>query len=409
MTRRVLALACALLTAAVSVARASDRAEASTVAANAGQQARSGAARAGRSPHRRAARGRASSSGRVDGRPASPLIAAVNGIPGRYFAWLGGQVADRARRGARPRSRGGRKSRGISLDRPVRGTHGPHGGGDRRALGHTSTSASTGAGVGVAIIDSGVSPLARRPRRTGSSTSPTSSTPSRSPTTTTATARTSPASSRATAVRLGTARRARRRARRAPRRAEGARRHRQRLHQQRHRRHRLRDREPRRRYNIRVINLSVAAGVYESFTTDPLTLAAKRAVDAGIVVVAAAGNLGRDGDGTAAVRRHRLARQRAVGAHRRRLEPPRHGRSRATTRSRRSARADRRRSTTTPSPISSRRAWASSRSADPSSALFAAQSAARGSGARSQTGERAVPQPDAARAWRRRSSPAPSR
>jgi serine protease AprX len=46
-------------------------------------------------------------------------------------------------------------------------------------------------------------------------------------------------------------------------------------------------------YNIRIINLSVAAGVYESFQTDPLTLAAKRAVDAGIVVVAAAGNLGR--------------------------------------------------------------------------------------------------------------------
>src|SRR6185295_1149513 len=43
-------------------------------------------------------------------------------------------------------------------------------------------------------------------------------------------------------------------------------------------------------YNIRVINLSVAAGVYESYKTDPLTLAAGRAVDAGIVVVTAAGN-----------------------------------------------------------------------------------------------------------------------
>lgn len=50
-------------------------------------------------------------------------------------------------------------------------------------------------------------------------------------------------------------------------------------------------------YNIRVINLSVAAGVYESYTTDPLTLAARRAVDAGIVVVTAAGNLGRDANG----------------------------------------------------------------------------------------------------------------
>ena len=47
------------------------------------------------------------------------------------------------------------------------------------------------------------------------------------------------------------------------------------------------------KFNIRVINLSVAAGVHESYRTDPLTLAAKRAVDAGIVVITAAGNLGR--------------------------------------------------------------------------------------------------------------------
>jgi serine protease AprX len=42
----------------------------------------------------------------------------------------------------------------------------------------------------------------------------------------------------------------------------------------------------------RVINLSVAAGVFESYDWDPLTRAAKRAVSAGIVVVAAAGNRG---------------------------------------------------------------------------------------------------------------------
>jgi serine protease AprX len=46
------------------------------------------------------------------------------------------------------------------------------------------------------------------------------------------------------------------------------------------------------RFNIRVINLSVAAGVYESSRTDPLAQAALRAVRAGIVVVAAAGNFG---------------------------------------------------------------------------------------------------------------------
>jgi serine protease AprX len=49
--------------------------------------------------------------------------------------------------------------------------------------------------------------------------------------------------------------------------------------------------------NIRVVNLSVASGVYESYTLDPLTLAAKNAVAAGIVVVAAAGNAGRDPSG----------------------------------------------------------------------------------------------------------------
>jgi serine protease AprX len=49
--------------------------------------------------------------------------------------------------------------------------------------------------------------------------------------------------------------------------------------------------------NIRVVNLSVATGVYESYMLDPLTLAAQRAVAAGIVVVAAAGNYGRSPNG----------------------------------------------------------------------------------------------------------------
>ena len=49
--------------------------------------------------------------------------------------------------------------------------------------------------------------------------------------------------------------------------------------------------------NIRVLNLSLGAAVTESYNTDPLTLAAKRAVDAGIVVVASAGNLGKAANG----------------------------------------------------------------------------------------------------------------
>ena len=46
--------------------------------------------------------------------------------------------------------------------------------------------------------------------------------------------------------------------------------------------------------NIRVVNISVATGVYESYLSDPLTVAAEQVVRAGIVVVAAAGNNGRD-------------------------------------------------------------------------------------------------------------------
>src|SRR6266704_1474455 len=59
-------------------------------------------------------------------------------------------------------------------------------------------------------------------------------------------------------------------------------------------------------YNIRVINLSLGRQVYESYTLDPLCQAVEAAWNAGIVVVAAAGNQGRnnsadtDGYGTIA-------------------------------------------------------------------------------------------------------------
>jgi serine protease AprX len=46
------------------------------------------------------------------------------------------------------------------------------------------------------------------------------------------------------------------------------------------------------RYNIRVINLSLGHAVAESSVTDPLCLAVQRAVKAGVVVVASAGNYG---------------------------------------------------------------------------------------------------------------------
>ncbi len=47
-------------------------------------------------------------------------------------------------------------------------------------------------------------------------------------------------------------------------------------------------------YNIRVVNLSVGARVTESYWTDPLTLAAKAVVERGVVVVGASGNFGKN-------------------------------------------------------------------------------------------------------------------
>jgi serine protease AprX len=58
------------------------------------------------------------------------------------------------------------------------------------------------------------------------------------------------------------------------------------------------------RYNIQVINLSLGRGIYESYTQDPLCQAVEAAWQSGIVVVVAAGNYGRvsidgsDGYGT---------------------------------------------------------------------------------------------------------------
>jgi serine protease AprX len=47
-------------------------------------------------------------------------------------------------------------------------------------------------------------------------------------------------------------------------------------------------------YNIRIINLSLGRNVYESYTIDPVCQAVEAAWNAGIVVVVAAGNSGRD-------------------------------------------------------------------------------------------------------------------
>ena len=50
-------------------------------------------------------------------------------------------------------------------------------------------------------------------------------------------------------------------------------------------------------YNIRVVNISVGATIRESYFTDPLTLAVKKVTDMGITVVCAAGNFGKNAAG----------------------------------------------------------------------------------------------------------------
>ena len=51
-------------------------------------------------------------------------------------------------------------------------------------------------------------------------------------------------------------------------------------------------------YNIRVMNLSIGRPIYESYRLDPICAAVTAAWKQGIVVVVAAGNLGRDGYAT---------------------------------------------------------------------------------------------------------------
>ena len=50
-------------------------------------------------------------------------------------------------------------------------------------------------------------------------------------------------------------------------------------------------------YNIKVVNMSVGAAIRESYWTDPLTLAVKAITDQGITVVTAAGNMGKNAAG----------------------------------------------------------------------------------------------------------------
>jgi serine protease AprX len=290
MTRRALALVCVLLTLGVGSARASARGE-STDATLVDAKLDRALARRARSAAVGIARSRIIIR-TADGLPATALIESVNGVAGQYFSWLGGQVAivpdaalDELAR--RP------EVVGISLDRAVRGTldltataTGP-----RWVTEHLGV---TGLNVGVATIDSGVNAWhADLDRRVvhfadfvngqssayddyghgthvagiiaGSGLEANGAHRGLAPGAHLVVLKaldvsgTGFTSNVIAAIDYAIANRA--------------------------------------VFNIRVLNLSVAAGVYESFTKDPLTLAAKRAVDSGIVVVAAAGNRGRDAAG----------------------------------------------------------------------------------------------------------------
>jgi serine protease AprX len=50
-------------------------------------------------------------------------------------------------------------------------------------------------------------------------------------------------------------------------------------------------------YNIKVANMSLGMSAIDSYLNDPVCKAVRRMVDAGIVVVAAAGNSGKDSSG----------------------------------------------------------------------------------------------------------------
>ena len=122
----------------------------------------------------------------------------------------------------------------------------------------------------------------------------------------------------------------------------------------------------RKTYNVRVMNLCLGAPPTQSYKTDPLCLALARAVDAGIVVVVAAGNWGKDAQGADDLRRDSLPRQ---------LSPRYHGRRRRTR-----SRPPRAPTTRSPPTLrAGRRSWTASLKPDlvaPGNKLGAAETAA---------------------------------
>ena len=77
-------------------------------------------------------------------------------------------------------------------------------------------------------------------------------------------------------------------------------------------------------YGVKVVNMSLGTPAINSYEDDPICNAVRKLVDAGVVVVAAAGNNGKDAKGRADLWRHSLPWQRTVGNHSRRQQQLRH-------------------------------------------------------------------------------------
>ena len=88
----------------------------------------------------------------------------------------------------------------------------------------------------------------------------------------------------------------------------------------------------RKQFGIRVLNLSLGAAPTQSYKDDPICLAVERAVKAGLVVVASAGNYGQTPERQAGVRQRHLAGHLALCDHGRRAAHAGHAWIRATTR-----------------------------------------------------------------------------
>ena len=74
----------------------------------------------------------------------------------------------------------------------------------------------------------------------------------------------------------------------------------------------------RERFRIRVLNMSLGGPVLQAYADDPVNQAVERAYRSGLVVVASAGNRGKDAEGHEVIRRRHRAGQLPVRDHRRR-------------------------------------------------------------------------------------------